>query len=242
MTFLLGTIPSVTTLFNYNTSGGTFPLTTGRNRDWRYNEYEFYAGDNWKVRNDLTLTFGVRWHIYPAPYEVNGLQSIQNVESDFDTIFNLRQANAAAGIATASSEPFLVYNLGGKANNARPFYETEYNNFGPRVAFAWNPSVRSGLLGKLFGDRQTVIRGGGTVTYDRPGGGITFLQDQSTYIFDTTVTNNFAAANGCGCFSELPAVHEHQLGTGSERRSAGNLAFHSESNERCGNRKSDRKH
>lgn len=204
LTFLLGTMPSVTTLFNYNTSGGTFPLTTGRNRDWRYVEYEFYAGDNWKVRNDLTLTYGVRWHIYPAPYEVNGFQSIQNVEADFDTIFNLRQANGVAGIATPSSEPFLVYNLGGKANNARPFYETEYNNFGPRLAFAWNPSVRSGLLGKLFGDRQTVIRGGGTVTYDRPGGGITFLQDQNTYIFDTTITNNFAAANGFLALQNFP--------------------------------------
>ncbi|HKG96309.1 MAG TPA: hypothetical protein VKA97_00745, partial [Pyrinomonadaceae bacterium] len=174
LTFLLGSIPSVSTLFNYNNAGTTLPLTTGRNRDWRYVEYEFYAGDNWKVRNDLTLTYGVRWHIYPAPYEVNGFQSIQNAEADFDTIFNLRQSNAAAGIATASSEPFLVYNLGGKANNARPFYKTEYNNFGPRLAFAWNPSARSGFLGKLFGDRKTVIRGGGTVTYDRPGGGITF--------------------------------------------------------------------
>src|ERR1044072_853412 len=61
LTFLLGTIPSVSTLFNYNTSGGTFPLTTGRNRDWRYNEYELYAGDRWKGRNDLTLNFRVRW-------------------------------------------------------------------------------------------------------------------------------------------------------------------------------------
>ncbi len=202
LTLLLGTIPSVTTLFNYNTSGGTFPLTTGRNRDWRYNEYELYAGDSWKARNDLTLNFGVRWHIYPAPYEVNGFQSIQNV--DFESLFNQRVQNAAAGIATASSEPFLVYNLGGKGNDARPFYDTEYNNFGPRFGFAWNPSVKSGLFGKLFGDRKTVIRGGGNVTYDRPGGGITFLQDQSTYIFDTTITNNFAAANGALALANFP--------------------------------------
>src|SRR5690349_16275616 len=204
LTFLLGSIPSVTTLFNYNTSGGTFPLTTGRNRDWRYVEYEFYGGDSWKARNDLTINYGVRWHIYPAPYEVNGFQSIQNVESDFESIFNLRRSNAAQGIASPTSEPFLTYNLGGKANNARPFYETEYNNFGPRVGFAWNPSIRSGLFGKLFGDRKTVIRGGGTVTYDRPGGGITFLQDQSTYIFDTTITNNFPAASGFAALQTFP--------------------------------------
>ncbi|HKG79550.1 MAG TPA: hypothetical protein VKA78_09025, partial [Pyrinomonadaceae bacterium] len=194
--FLLGTIPSVATRFNYNTTGQDLPLSTGRIRDWRYVEYEFYGQDNWKVRNDLTITYGVRWHIYPAPYETKGLQSIQGQDQDFESIFNRRVQNGAAGIATPTSEPFLVYNLGGKANDARPFYETEYNNFGPRLAFAWNPSASSGLFGKLLGDRKTVIRGGATVTYDRPGGGITFLQDQNTYIFDTVRTNNFPAANG----------------------------------------------
>lgn len=202
LAFLLGTIPTVSTRFNYNAAGQALPLTTGRNRDWRYVEYEAYAGDNWKVRNDLTLTYGVRWHIYPAPYETHGTQSIQNL--DFETLFNLRVQNGQAGIAGPSAEPFLVYNLGGKANNARPFYETEYNNLGPRLAFAWNPSITSGLLGKLFGNRKTVIRGGGTVTYDRPGGAITFLQDQSTYIFDTVVTTNLSAANGRLALQNFP--------------------------------------
>ena len=186
----LGVIPGNATRFNYDASGNVLPLGTGRNRDWRYVEWEFYAQDNWKVRNDLTLTAGVRYHIYPAPYETSGAQSIQNL--GFDELFNIRQANAAAGIAGNSSEPFLVYNLGGKANDARPFYDTDWNNFGPRLSFAYNPSFEGGLLGALFGDRKMVLRGGGTVTYDRPGGGITFLQDQSTYIFDTVVTTNLA--------------------------------------------------
>ncbi|HEX6717168.1 MAG TPA: TonB-dependent receptor [Pyrinomonadaceae bacterium] len=202
LTFLLGTIPTVSTRFNYNAAGTALPLGTGRNRDWRYVEYEFYAQDNWKARNDLTLTYGVRWHIYPAPYETKGIQSIQ--DQDFETIFNQRVSNGLQGIATASSEPFLTYNLGGKANNARPFYDTDWNNLGPRVAFAWNPSATSGLFGKLLGDRKTVIRGGGTVTYDRPGGGISFLQDQSTYIFDTFVTNDFPAANGLVALQNFP--------------------------------------
>ena len=202
LAFLLGTIPSVSTRFNYNNAGTAFPLGTGRNRDWRYVEYELYAQDNWKARNDLTLTYGVRWHIYPAPYETKGIQSIQ--DQDFETIFNQRVTNGLQGIASATSEPFLTYNLGGKANNARPFYDTDWNNLGPRVAFAWNPSATNGLFGKLLGDRKTVIRGGGTVTYDRPGGGISFLQDQSTYIFDTFVTNNFPAANGLVALQNFP--------------------------------------
>jgi Carboxypeptidase regulatory-like domain len=202
LTFLLGTIPSVTTRFNYDAAGNALPLNTGRIRDWRYVEYEFYGQDNWKVRNDLTLTYGVRWHIYPSPYETQGRQSIQNL--DFETLFSTRVANGLAGIATPTSEPFLVYNRGGKGNNARDFYPIDWNNFGPRLAFAWNPSARSGLFGRLLGDRKTVIRGGGTVTYDRPGGGITFLQDQSTYILDAVVTNNFPATNGALALQNFP--------------------------------------
>src|SRR4029079_11605909 len=200
--FLLGTIPSVSTRINYDAAGNALPLNTGNIRDWRYVEYEFYGQDNWKIRNDLSLTLGLRWHIYPSPYETKGRQSIQNL--DFETLFNTHVANGLAGIATPSSEPFLVYDRGGKGNNARDFYPIDWNNLGPRLAFSWNPSVRSGLFGKLFGDRKTVIRGGGTVTYDRPGGAITFLQDQSTYIFDTVVTNNFAAANGALALQNFP--------------------------------------
>jgi hypothetical protein len=193
--FLLGRIGSVATNFNYDPTGTALPAGSGKTRDYRYDEYEFYGQDSWKARDDLTITYGVRWHYYPAPYEVNGAQSVQNADADFDTIFNRRLANAAAGIAGPTSEPLLTYDLGGKANNARPFYESDWNNFGPRLGFAYNPSFREGFLGKLFGDRQMVIRGGGSVVYDRPGGGISFLQDQNTFIFANSTTTNFGNTN-----------------------------------------------
>jgi hypothetical protein len=74
-------------------------------------------------------------------------------------------------------------------------YEPDLNNWAPRLSFAWNPSFKGGLLGKIFGDRRTVIRGGGSVTYDRVGGAITFIQDQVSYLFDNTITTSFGAAN-----------------------------------------------
>ncbi len=189
--FLLGRVALVSTNFNYDPSGNALPQGTGKSRDYRYDEWEFYGQDSWKMRDDLTITYGVRWHYYPAPYEVNGAQAVQNADADFDTIFNIRQANAAAGIAGANAVPLLTYDLGGKANNARPFYNPDWNNFGPRLSFAYNPSFKDGFLGKLFGDRRMVIRGGGSVVYDRPGGGISFLQDQNTFIFANSATTNF---------------------------------------------------
>ncbi|MBD0371871.1 MAG: TonB-dependent receptor [Pyrinomonadaceae bacterium] len=189
--FLLGRIASLSTNFNYNTSGTAFAPGTGKTRDFRYDEWEFYGQDNWRVTPSLTVTAGLRWQYYPAPYEKNGFQACNDV--DYNTLVGIRFNNAARGIANETSEPFLRYDLCGKANNARGYYEPDLNNFAPRLNFAWNPSFKDGFLGTLFGDRKTVIRGGGSVVYDRISGAITFIQDQVTYLFDNNATRNFGS-------------------------------------------------
>jgi len=191
--FLLGRYASIGTNFNYDTAGTAFAPGTGKKRDFRYNEYEVYAQDSWRVRNDLTVTYGLRWQYYAPPYEVNGFQAGNDV--DFRNLFNLRQRNAAAGISGPTAEPFLRYDLLGKENNARGYYEPDLNNFAPRLSFAWTPSFRNGFLGKVFGDRKTVIRGGGSVVYERVGGALTFIQDQVTFLFDSSTTTPFGNSN-----------------------------------------------
>ncbi|MGH9935277.1 MAG: hypothetical protein ACREAM_03470, partial [Blastocatellia bacterium] len=174
-------------------SGSAFAPGTGKKRDFRYNEYEVYAQDSWKVRNSLTLTYGLRWHYYAPPYEVNGFQAGNDV--DFRNLYDIRQRNAAAGVSGPTAEPFLRYDLLGKENNARGYYEPDLNNFAPRLSFAWAPSFRNGFLGKVFGDRKTVIRGGGSVAYDRVAGTLTFIQDQVTYLFDNSRTTVFGGSD-----------------------------------------------
>jgi len=191
--FLLGRYAQIATNFNYSPDGTAFPPGTGKQRDFKYNETEMYFQDNWKVRNDLTLTYGMRYSYYSVPYEVNGFQACNDV--DFGSLIDLRVKNAANGVASATSEPFLRYDLCGKGNNARGFSEPDLNNLGPRLSFAYNPSFKGGLLGKVFGDRKTVLRGGGSVVYDRVGGGITFIQDQVSYLFDNSKTTQFGNAN-----------------------------------------------
>jgi hypothetical protein len=39
-------------------------------------------------------------------------------------------------------------------------YNAYYGGLSPRVAFAWNPKFSDGILGKIFGSGQTVIRDG----------------------------------------------------------------------------------
>ena len=46
-------------------------------------------------------------------------------------------------------------------------FDINRKDFSPRVSAAWQPSFKSGLLNKVFGERRTVIRGGYALTYDR---------------------------------------------------------------------------
>ena len=192
-TLLLGRFATLNTNYGYDTQGVVQPLGSGKKRDYVYNEYELYVQDNWKLRSDLTVNLGVRWHFYPAPYEKNGFQAGNNV--DFDELLATRISNANAGIAGDDAVPLLSYDLIGKANNGRPLYKNDYNNFGPRIGFAYNPSFKSGILGSIFGDRKTVIRGGASQTFDRVGGAISFVQDQLSYIFDNSASRSFGALN-----------------------------------------------
>jgi len=188
----LGRLAFLQTRFVFDPSGAVQARGTGRKRNWVYNEYEFYAQDNWRVRSDLTLNLGVRYQLYPAPYDKNGFQTGTDV--NLDDLFATRVANAAAGISGSAAEPLLRYTLAGKANNGAPMYKTDWNNFSPRFGFNYNPSFKDGLLGTIFGDRKTALRGGYSLVYDRPGGAISFIVDQNSYLFDQLVTTNFGSA------------------------------------------------
>jgi hypothetical protein len=200
--FLLGRIAQVATNFNYDVAGNAFAPGTGKKRNFHYNEFEAYAQDTWRVRNDLTMTYGVRWHYYSVPFEANGFQAINDI--DFRNLFDLRIRNASSGISGPGAEPFLRYDLGGKTNSARGYSDPDLNNFAPRIGFSYNPSFKDGFLGALFGDRKTVIRVGGSVVYDRVGGAITFIQDQVSYLFDNSATQLFGDASPSAALANDP--------------------------------------
>jgi len=187
--FMLGRYSQVFSNFNYDKTGTPFPNGTGKKRDFNYNEFEFYGQDSWKLRSDLTLTYGLRYLVHTVPYEVNGFQSVPSVNEN--TYLAARLNAAAQGVSGISAVPIMSYSLGGPANHASGYYKPDYKDFGPRLGIAYNPASRTGLLGSLLGDRKTTVRFGGSILHDRISGGASFGLDQNTFLFDSSANNPF---------------------------------------------------
>jgi hypothetical protein len=124
--------------------------------------YATYFYDTWRMKPTFTLTYGLGWNLEMPPYELNGKQ-VPIVDSDGQPIttadFIQQRENAAlqGGNFTPQIGYSLVRNIG--AGEKYP-YSPYYGEFSPRVSFAWNPRYSDGILGKLFGNGKTVIRGG----------------------------------------------------------------------------------
>lgn len=127
-------------------------------RSNRYHDYALYVQDAWKVTPRLTLNLGVRWEVFGTQHNKN---------ADLDSNFYLGQGNdifqqiASGAVMTAPDSPM------GK------LWKTDYNNFGPRLGFAWDP----------FGMGRTSLRGGWGIGYERNFGNVTFnvIQNPPNY-------------------------------------------------------------
>ncbi|MBM3747132.1 MAG: carboxypeptidase regulatory-like domain-containing protein [Acidobacteria bacterium] len=135
------------------------------------NTYEVYVNDIWRITPSLTLTAGLLWSIAMPPVERDGLQNFM-VDASTKQILDIR---SFLDRRRAAAERGEVYNptLGWvpiRQSGRQRLFDVDWNNAGPRVSAAWNPSFREGLLGRIFGERKTVLRGGYGATFDRLNG------------------------------------------------------------------------
>lgn len=176
----LGRVSQVGTTVNYSASGAPFPQGTGSRLNYKYYQTLLYASDSWKVTPHLTLTYGLNYQYFSVPYETHGLQTVQTMS--FDKYIGLRVAQSAAGATGPNALPFITYVLGGPENHGPPLYNRDPKNFGPRVAFAWNPKF----------DSSTVLSGGFGLVYDRTiVSAVQYQQVQYSYLFQQAFTRNY---------------------------------------------------
>ena len=103
--------------------------------------YALFAQDRWRISSALTGTLGVRYEYFGVP-------------------INTLMTPAYTGLFNIDPETFTgPYSQPDKVKPDR-------NNFAPTIGLAWSPAWDSGALGKIFGDKKSVFRGGYQIGYD----------------------------------------------------------------------------
>ncbi|MCA1601983.1 MAG: TonB-dependent receptor [Acidobacteria bacterium] len=142
-------------------------------RDFRQTAGALFAQDSWRVRNNLTLSLGVRYE-YNSPLTDAANRVAYYRRGSTSTLLT-------SGQLRAEGRPILVP-TGGRAPNGLVYVgdpdsvlggtvpdggvKKDWNNFAPRVGFALSLGDRTGgVLRTLLGSNDTVIRGGFGVTY-----------------------------------------------------------------------------
>jgi outer membrane receptor protein involved in Fe transport len=107
---------------------------------FKENDFGLYFQDDWRFKDNLTLNLGLRWDFY---------QQASNL------LHNLSVAQQTGPNPLWSTTLPL-------SETTVPSLPNHYHNFGPVLGFAWTPRI----LEPLFGNGQTVIRGGFRIAYD----------------------------------------------------------------------------
>lgn len=165
---LLGFVSTVPSLITRDADLKLQPLGTGLLTFSTLKAWEFYFQDTWRWKPSLTVTYGLNYNWQEPPIEDSGKQTVI-VFKGTNELVNFKKYlsdKLAASQAGQVYNPDIAY-LPLKNAGRETAYDTDYKNFSPRFSMAWNPSFRSGLFGKVFGDRQTVVRGGYSLVFDR---------------------------------------------------------------------------
>ena len=184
---------AATGVFNTFTQASKFAIP-----EWRYHNVEFYAQDNWKAGNKLTLDYGVRFY-WLTPQWDESLQASNFIPSEFDRNSAAKLyvpvcigAAPCSGSARVGMDPRLVAQgvtpTADNTVNARFIgrLTPDSNRFngsfqaGQGISdqlqdgATFKVSPRVGVVYDLTGKGEVILRGGWGIFYDRPQGNMVF--------------------------------------------------------------------
>jgi hypothetical protein len=194
----LGLVDNIGILTTRDGSFNPLPFGTPLINDTTLNAFEFYGQDTWRIKPNLTLTYGLSYGWQTPPHEKLNRQTLV---VDAATLKPLTgpgyiSAKQAAALAGQTFNPTLGFQPV-KAAHATVF-NTDYGDVAPRVAMAWTPDFGSGVLHAATGDRKTVIRGGYSIVYDRENTVQTVIIPMLGVGFAQTITVGAPLCNASG--------------------------------------------
>jgi hypothetical protein len=125
-------------------------------RHFKSNEFEYFLQDSWRIRPNLTITFGLRHSLLQTPYETKG----QEIAPTVDTHEWYLQRGRAASQGQVY-EPDLLFAPIGKINHKPAYWPKQKFNIAPRLSIVYAP------------DNKTSIRTGVGIYYDHFGEALT---------------------------------------------------------------------
>lgn len=135
-----GFVTSRTQTFNVTSPTSGFVPGAGQERNLRQNDWGFYAGDQWRFRPNLSVTYGFRWE-YLSPFnEAKGLM-LEPIPGIGQSIEQTLLSNATVGF------------VGGKSGR-RP-YAKDTHDIAPNIGIAWDP----------FGNGKMAVRAGYSIHF-----------------------------------------------------------------------------
>ncbi len=122
----------------------------------RYDMYEAFAQDDWKVKPNLTLNLGLRWSWIRQPVDTEDvLTNFDPSAFDRSKAYQISSANVRV---KGTGDPLNGMIIAGQNSPYdRRVVESPWATFGPRVGFAWD----------VAGDGRTAVRGGYGTYFDR---------------------------------------------------------------------------
>ena len=145
MTNLAGLLDYVTTQSNYRVSangqsGSLLPGGAMINRDFKNNEFEYYAQDSWRITPNLTVSYGLRHSLLQTPYEVNGQQV-----SPTTNLYQWFETRGQGGAGQCRRATLHFFRAVGQAAGWPPLLAMPKADLAPHFAFAYSPNVGQGF-------------------------------------------------------------------------------------------------
>ena len=179
--------------------------------------YDYYVQDTWRMRPSLTLTYGLSYGWQTPPSESQGRFSVLTDTNgqpiDPLAYLKTKEADALNGQVYNPTFGYVPYRKLGMSGA----WKTDYTDIAPRVSLAWSPSYSEGLLGKILGQKKTVVRGGYGIAYDRIDAGTSVIGasnegfSQSLQL-PTPPCNINSTVLGCNAASSDPVLSTFRVG------------------------------